>query len=111
MCIRDSPIEIPVHHPDEIGEIFDEVSYSKGASIIRMLADYLGEKNFRDGLRYYLKKHSYKNTETIHLWRAFEKVSKKPIAKIMHNWTSKPGYPVIKVSIRNNKLNLSQERF
>src|SRR3989338_2407982 len=23
------PIEIPVHHPDEIGEIFDEVSYSK----------------------------------------------------------------------------------
>ena len=51
------PIEIEVHHPDEIGEIFDEVSYSKGASIIRMLADYLGEKDFRDGLRYYLKKH------------------------------------------------------
>lgn len=105
------PIEIPVHHPDEIGEIFDEVSYSKGASIIRMLADYLGEKNFRDGLRYYLKKHSYKNTETIHLWQAFEKVTKKPVAKMMHNWTSKPGYPVIKASITNNKLNLSQERF
>ncbi len=105
------PIEIPVHHPDEIGEIFDEVSYSKGASIIRMLADYLGEKDFRNGLRYYLKKHSYKNTETIHLWQAFEKISKKPIAKIMHNWTSKPGYPVIKAEIKNGKLNLSQERF
>ena len=45
------PIEIEVHHPDEIGEIFDEVSYSKGASIIRMLADYLGEEDFRNGLR------------------------------------------------------------
>ncbi len=105
------PIEIPVHHPDEIGEIFDEVSYSKGASIIQMLADYLGEKDFRDGLRYYLKKHSYKNTETIHLWQAFEKISKKPVAKIMHNWTSKPGYPVIKAEIKKEKLNLSQERF
>ena len=105
------PIEIPVHHPDEIGEIFDEVSYSKGASIIRMLADYIGEKNFRDGLRYYLKKHSYKNTETVHLWQAFEKVSKKPVAKMMHNWTSKPGYPVIKAEIKNNELSLSQERF
>ncbi|KKQ21345.1 MAG: Puromycin-sensitive aminopeptidase [Candidatus Nomurabacteria bacterium GW2011_GWA1_37_20] len=105
------PIEIPVHHPDEIGEIFDEVSYSKGASIIRMLANYLGEENFRDGLRYYLKKHSYKNTETFHLWQAFEKVSKKSIAKMMHNWTSKPGYPVIKAEIKNGKLNLSQERF
>ncbi len=105
------PIEVEVHHPDEIGEIFDEVSYSKGASIIRMLADYLGEKNFRNGLRYYLKKHSYKNTETIHLWQAFEKVSGKPVAKIMHNWTSKPGYPVVKASIVKNKLILSQERF
>ena len=105
------PIEVEVHHPDEIGEIFDAVSYSKGASIIRMLADYLGEKDFRDGLRYYLKKHSYKNTETIHLWQAFEKVSKKPVAKIMQNWTSKPGYPVIKAEIKNNKLSLSQTRF
>lgn len=105
------PIEVEVHHPDEIGEIFDAVSYSKGASVIRMLADYIGEKNFRDGLRYYLKKHSYKNTETIHLWQAFKKVSKKPITKIMQNWTSKSGYPVIKANITNNKLNLSQERF
>ena len=105
------PIEIAVHHPNEIGEIFDAVSYSKGASIIRMLADYLGEKDFRNGLRYYLKKHSYKNTETIHLWQAFEKVSKKPVEKIMKNWTGKGGYPVVKAEIKNNNLILSQSRF
>ena len=105
------PIEIEVHHPNEIGEIFDAVSYSKGASIIRMLADYLGEKDFRDGLRYYLKKHSYKNTETIHLWQAFEKVSKKPVAKMMHNWTSKPGYPVVQAKMVKGKINFSQSRF
>jgi len=105
------PIEIPVHHPSEIGEIFDEVSYSKGASIIRMLADYLGEKSFRDGLRYYLKKHSYKNTETLHLWQAFEKVSGKPVGRIMNNWTSKPGYPVIKAEMKKRKMNLTQSRF
>ncbi|MEX2028897.1 MAG: M1 family metallopeptidase [Candidatus Paceibacterota bacterium] len=104
-------IEIPVHHPNEIGEIFDEVSYSKGSSIIRMLADYLGEKDFRDGLRYYLKKHSYKNTETAHLWEAFEKVSRKSVAKMMKNWTGKPGYPVVKAEIINGKLSLAQERF
>lgn len=105
------PIEVEVHHPDEIGEIFDEVSYSKGASIIRMLADYLGEKDFRDGLRYYLKKHSYKNTETLDLWKAFEKISKKNVTKMMHNWTSNPGYPVIKASLIKNQLSLTQERF
>ncbi|HEV7423827.1 MAG TPA: M1 family metallopeptidase, partial [Candidatus Paceibacterota bacterium] len=105
------PIEVEVHHPDEIGEIFDAVSYSKGASVIRMLADYLGEKDFRDGLRYYLKKHSYKNTETIHLWQAFEKVSGKSVAHMMHNWTGKSGYPLIRAQIDKNKLVLSQSRF
>lgn len=104
-------IEVPVHHPDEIGEIFDEVSYSKGASVIRMLAAYLGEKDFRDGLRYYLKKHSYKNTETVHLWEAFEKISKKPVSKMMKNWTGKPGYPVVKAKMTAGKLVWSQERF
>ena len=101
-------IEVEVHHPDEIGEIFDEVSYSKGASVIRMLAGYLGEKNFRDGLRHYLKKHSYKNAETADLWHSFEKVADKPIVKMMHNWTSKPGYPIVKIG---KNLRLSQERF
>ena len=105
------PIEIPVHHPSEIGEIFDEVSYSKGASIIRMLAGYLGERDFRDGLRYYLKKHSYKNTETVHLWQAFEKVSKKKVEQMMRTWTSRPGYPVLEAKLLNNKLFLSQSRF
>ncbi|MEK7459456.1 MAG: M1 family metallopeptidase, partial [Patescibacteria group bacterium] len=105
------PVEVEVHHPNEIGQIFDEVSYSKGASIIRMLAEYLGEKDFRNGLRYYLKKHSYKNTETIHLWEAFEKISKKPVASIMHNWTNKGGYPVVNIDMVKNKLIFSQKRF
>jgi puromycin-sensitive aminopeptidase len=105
------PIEVEVHHPDEIGEIFDEVSYSKGAAVIRMLAEYMGEKNFRTGLQQYLKAHSYKNTRTIDLWESFEKASKLPIKKMMQAWTRTPGYPVVSVSKKGEKLILSQERF
>lgn len=105
------PIEIEVHHPSEITEIFDEVSYSKGASVIRMLAEYIGPKAFQKGLQQYLKKHSYKNTSTIHLWEAFEQASKKPIRKMMAGWTTKGGYPVISAELKNEKLALSQERF
>lgn len=116
------PIEVDVHDPNQIGEIFDAISYSKGASVIRMLADYLGEENFRDGLRYYLKKHSYKNASTIHLWDALEKISKKPVKKMMAIWTLKSGYPVISIkeiassAIRRgggncDLLEISQERY
>ncbi len=105
------PIEVDVHHPDEIGEIFDEVSYSKGASVIRMLAGYLGETDFRDGLRHYLKKHSYKNTETIHLWQSFEKVSGKPVKKMIENWTKRGGYPLVSIESSGKTFTLSQKRF
>ena len=105
------PIEVDVHDPNEIGEIFDAVSYSKGATVIRMLAEYLGEKNFREGLRFYLKKHSYSNASTIHLWDAFEKVSKKPVKKMMAIWTGKSGYPIVSVEKKGDTLKLTQKRY
>lgn len=105
------PIEVEVHHPSEIAAVFDAVSYSKGASVIRMIAEYLGEKHFRDGLRYYLKKHSYGNTVTEDLWDALEKVSKKPVRKIMAGWTAMAGYPFLTVSEHEGKLLIKQKRF
>ena len=105
------PIEVEVRHPSEISEIFDAVSYQKGSSIIRMLAGYLGEDVFRDGLRHYLKKHQYANATTEDLWRAFEHVSGKPVRQIMKNWTAKPGYPLVRISETRRGLAISQRRF
>ncbi len=105
------PIEVPVNHPHEISEIFDSISYAKGSVVIRMIAEYVGAKNFRDGLRHYLKKHSYKNTITEDLWESLEKVSKKPIRKIMDSWTKLPGYPYVQVVEKPKGLKLVQARF
>ena len=105
------PIEVAVHHPNEIGEIFDAVSYSKGASVIRMLAEYLGARMFQKGLTYYLKKHSYSNASTVDLWDAFEKVSKKPVKKMMAVWTKQSGYPLVSIDDAGTKCVVSQKRF
>ncbi|KAK0172910.1 hypothetical protein PV328_006175 [Microctonus aethiopoides] len=109
------PIEVPVGHPTEIDEIFDDISYNKGASVIRMLHSYIGDSDFRKGMNLYLKRHSYANAETEDLWNALEETSNKPIGAIMSTWTKQQGFPVIKVEQRqegNNRiLSLSQERF
>lgn len=44
-----------VRHPDEINEIFDRISYGKGATIIRMMDHFLTRDVFRAGLHSYLK--------------------------------------------------------
>lgn len=58
------PVEVEVGNPGEIGEIFDAISYNKGASVIRMLAGYLGQDVFQRALNQYLNKHLYKNAVT-----------------------------------------------
>jgi puromycin-sensitive aminopeptidase len=105
------PIEVDVHDPNEIDEIFDDISYRKGSSIIRMLADYLGERSFRLGLQHYLEKHKYKNATTDDLWESLEKVSKKPVKEIMSSWTRQAGLPLVSVSWKDKEYTFSQERF
>jgi puromycin-sensitive aminopeptidase len=105
------PIEVPVHHPDEIRTIFDIISYQKGASVIHMLHDYLGPEGFRDGLRHYLKKFAYKNTITKDLWQSLESVTGKPVTEFMASWTEQAGFPIIKVTEKTDQWHLQQSRF
>ena len=105
------PIEVPIHHPDEIRTIFDTISYSKGGSTIQMLAEYLGHEAFQGGLRYYLKKHAYGNTDTVDLWDALEHVSKKPVKAFMHSWTSSAGYPLVRAEVSDGQATLDQQLF
>ena len=55
-------IEIPFRSArveDEIAQVFDAISYSKGASVLRMLAQVLGEDVFLHGVSRYLQRHLY----------------------------------------------------
>ncbi|KAH8303799.1 hypothetical protein KR018_006010 [Drosophila ironensis] len=110
------PIEVPVGHPSEIDEIFDEISYNKGASVIRMLHDYIGEDDFRKGMNTYLTRHQYGNTCTEDLWTALQEASSKNVAEVMSTWTQHKGFPVVTVESQqqpDNKrlLRLSQCKF
>ena len=53
------PIEYPVRNPAEAEGMFDILTYEKGASLVRMLEQYLGVERFRDGVRHYLSTHAY----------------------------------------------------
>ncbi|PGH04639.1 hypothetical protein AJ79_07036 [Helicocarpus griseus UAMH5409] len=108
------PIEVPVKRADEINQIFDAISYSKGSSVLRMISKYMGEQNFIQGVRNYIKKHAYKNTQTGDLWAALSEVSGgKPIESVMDTWTKNVGFPVIAVSENADKgsISVKQNRF
>lgn len=105
------PVEVPVKRADEINQIFDAISYSKGASLLRMISKWLGEDIFIKGVSSYLKKFKYKNATTSDLWDALSQVSGKNVRAVMEIWTKKVGYPVITVKEESGKLTITQNRY
>uniref|UniRef100_A0A8C7XN42 Aminopeptidase n=1 Tax=Oryzias sinensis TaxID=183150 RepID=A0A8C7XN42_9TELE len=105
------PIIVDVSTPAEITSVFDAISYSKGASVLRMLEDWMGRDAFRDGCRKYLKDFYFKNAKTADFWASLAEVSGLPIADVMDTWTKQMGYPVLHLSVSDTNSKLSQRRF
>ncbi|CAM9121076.1 unnamed protein product [Discosporangium mesarthrocarpum] len=118
------PIEVEVHHPNEINEIFDAISYAKGASVIRMLSAYLGKDQFMKatyptflhmlhglllpaGIHEYLVTHKYGNARTMDLWASLQASTGKAVEPMMVTWTRQVGYPVLTFSADH----VTQKRF
>ena len=75
--------------------MFDVLTYEKGASVLRMLEQYLGAAVFRDGVREYLRRHAYANADTGDLWAALGRAARQPIPEVMDGWIFQPGYPLV----------------
>ena len=89
------PVEYPVATPADAEDMFDVLTYEKGAAVVRMLEQYLGPEAFRDGVRLYLRRHAYANTATTDLWDALEEVSGQPVRSMMDGWIYQGGYPAV----------------
>ncbi|KAK1893768.1 Glutamyl aminopeptidase [Dissostichus eleginoides] len=105
------PIIVDVSTPAEITSVFDGISYSKGASILRMLEDWMGKDLFRDGCRKYLKDYHFQNAKTANFWASLANVSGLPVADVMDTWTKQMGYPVLDLTVTEANAKLSQKRF
>ncbi|WFC99442.1 Aminopeptidase 2 mitochondrial [Malassezia yamatoensis] len=108
------PVEIPLKGDDvehAINQVFDAISYSKGASVLRMLSKLIGEETFLKGVSIYLKKHLYGNTKTRDLWDGISQASGRDIDAIMSSWVLKQGFPVLSVSEDDQKITVRQNRF
>ncbi|XP_061673972.1 leucyl-cystinyl aminopeptidase [Syngnathoides biaculeatus] len=109
-------VSTEVSTPEQVQEMFDSVSYQKGASILLMLNTSLpGDQQFRKGIIQYLKQFAGLNTDTDDLWNSLTEVevsSQHPnVSEMMRSWTSQKGFPLVTVSRTGDVVNLKQEIF
>ncbi len=106
------PISVHVDTPDQINELFDNIGYEKGGSVLYMLANYVGHDRFRRGLSRYLRTHAYGNATREDLWISVQHdAGGVRVVDTMSDWITKAGYPIITVKKATNGFELEQERF
>lgn len=132
------PVSTPVENPAQIREMFDDVSYEKGACILNMLRDYLSAEAFKSGIVQYLQKYSYKNTKNEDLWNSMASICPTDgtermdgfcsrgqhssssshwrqegldVKTMMNTWTLQKGFPLITVTVRGRNVHMRQEHY
>ena len=108
------PISSKVRTAAEAEEMFDALTYEKGAAVLRMLEQFLGEEAFRRGIQRYIEAHQYENASAADLWAALEAASGHPVPVIASDWFTRPGFPLVAVSAAGpdlQTLQVDQRRF
>ncbi|XP_061524305.1 thyrotropin-releasing hormone-degrading ectoenzyme-like isoform X2 [Phycodurus eques] len=106
----------------DIHRVFDWIAYKKGAALIRMLANVMGQRLFRKGLNDYLLSHMYGNAARDDLWRKLSEAMRSEgqgidVGAVMDRWTLQMGYPVVTISKNQSErfatryITVSQEHF
>ncbi|XP_026094663.1 aminopeptidase N-like [Carassius auratus] len=108
--------EEEVQRPEQISEVFDTISYSKGASVLRMLSDFLTETVFTQGITTYLNHFEFNNTVYTDLWHHLQQAVDrtgtdlpKTVQEIMDRWVLQMGFPVVTIDTTTGQI--TQEHF
>ncbi|XP_064795265.1 thyrotropin-releasing hormone-degrading ectoenzyme-like [Oncorhynchus masou masou] len=113
------PISQEVYDATDIDRVFDWIAYKKGAALIRMLANVMGQQVFQRGLNDYLMTHMYSNAGRDDLWNKLTEAMQKEgkdinIKEVMDCWTLQMGYPVVTISKNyslDHSVTITQEHF
>ncbi|XP_044317726.1 glutamyl aminopeptidase isoform X2 [Drosophila rhopaloa] len=107
------PIVKSIESPAEITEYFDTITYSKGASLVRMLENLVGEPKLKNATTRYLIRHIYGTATTEDYLTAVEEEEGLDfdVKQIMQTWTEQMGLPVVEVEKSGNTYKLTQKRF
>ncbi|HEY9757900.1 MAG TPA: M1 family metallopeptidase [Oculatellaceae cyanobacterium] len=109
------PIHAHVANPSDAIEMFDGITYEKGASILRMLEVFVGEETFQKGIHDYLSSHAFGNAKTEELWGAIATASggNVSVLELMKPWVYQPGFPLLSITQQSpdREIKLEQKRF
>lgn len=106
------PVRQPIVTNSDIDSAFDPITYGKGGQVIAMVAAYLGDEKFRDGVRLHMSRHPHGTATSDEFFKALADAAKDPrILKALQSFVNQQGVPVIDLSRTDAGFSATQERY
>ncbi|HLH38205.1 MAG TPA: M1 family metallopeptidase [Bryobacteraceae bacterium] len=97
---RTRPVRVIMHNREEMKNVYSQIVYQKGAAILWMVEEWLGEAKMQAGLRDYLKKHEFANATTADLESSLREAARIDPAPVMDSFLNQTGIPILQGEIR-----------
>jgi aminopeptidase N len=106
------PIHQPITQNSEIDSAFDSITYGKGGQVVAMIAAYLGDEKFKQGVRLHLHRHAYGNATSEQFFQSIADAAQDPkVLAAFKSFVDQPGVPVVDVRRAGPKLVVTQSRY
>ena len=108
-------IRQPIETPGDILNVFDGITYDKGASVLNMFETYVGRDAFQAGVRAYMAERAYGNATSADFVAAISKLAGKDLAPAFATFLDQAGAPELAMTIACGngapRVELAQQRF
>jgi aminopeptidase N len=106
------PIHQPITENSQIDSAFDSITYGKGGQVVAMIAAYLGDDKFKQGVRLHLRRHAYGNATSEQFFQAIADAAQDPkVLTAFKSFVDQQGVPVVEVRRNGPNLVLTQSRY
>ena len=106
------PIHQPITENGQIDSAFDSVTYGKGGQVVAMIAAYLGDEKFKQGVRLHLRRHAYGNATSEQFFQSIADAAHDPkVLAAFKSFVDQQGVPLVQVRHDGSKLVVTQSRY
>lgn len=106
------PIHERITKDADIDAAFDQITYGKGGQVIAMIADYLGDEKFRDGVRLHMQRHTYGNATTDEFFASLADAAHDPrVLASLRSFVDQQGVPLVTLHRGPNGYTATQQRY
>jgi aminopeptidase N len=106
------PIHQPIATTGEIDSAFDAITYGKGGQVVAMIAAYMGDAKFQQGVRLHLNRHAYGNATTDQFFQSLADAGHDPrITASLKSFVDQQGVPLVTIARAGDTLTLTQKPY